>query len=208
MILRLNQTDRGIVDSPSRLLAAVRRFLIFANTTGSARPQIPAGTRSIFAPARTLGRVPVRGTRSVPNIQQRSGLRVWRAHQRRATSRRNLDAKEKRYERKQGADIPCPELLVVQHHHFGWLFRIQRCSGRSKSPDWRFELGAAAAGHRWRATERTALPSLRRQGRQSQAGECKPHCHAPCGIFGARYYSERRPAHHTGGCAGEGCPSG
>jgi hypothetical protein len=42
MILRLNRTDRGIADSPSRLLAAVRRFLMVANTTGSARPQIPA----------------------------------------------------------------------------------------------------------------------------------------------------------------------
>jgi len=43
MILRLNRTDRGIVDSPSRLLAAVRRFRMVANTTGSAQPQIPAG---------------------------------------------------------------------------------------------------------------------------------------------------------------------
>src|ERR1039458_990974 len=43
MILRLNRTDRGIVDSPSRLLEAVRRFLMVANTTGSARPQIPTG---------------------------------------------------------------------------------------------------------------------------------------------------------------------
>jgi hypothetical protein len=39
----LNRTDRGIVDSLSRLLAAVPRFLMVANTTGSARPQIPAG---------------------------------------------------------------------------------------------------------------------------------------------------------------------
>ena len=39
MILRLNRTDRQIVDSPSRLLAAVGAS---ANTTGSARHQIPA----------------------------------------------------------------------------------------------------------------------------------------------------------------------
>ena len=39
----LNRTDRGIVNSPSRLLAAVPRFLMVANTTGSGRPQIPAG---------------------------------------------------------------------------------------------------------------------------------------------------------------------
>ncbi len=43
MILRLNRTDPEIVDSPSRLFAAVRRFRMVANTTGSARPQIPAG---------------------------------------------------------------------------------------------------------------------------------------------------------------------
>jgi len=43
MILRINRTDREIVDAPSRLLAAVRRFRMIANTTGSARPQIPAG---------------------------------------------------------------------------------------------------------------------------------------------------------------------
>jgi hypothetical protein len=39
----LNRTDRGIVDSPSRLESAVPRFLMVANTTGSARLQIPAG---------------------------------------------------------------------------------------------------------------------------------------------------------------------
>jgi hypothetical protein len=43
MILPLNRTDREIVGSPSRLLAVVRRCRMIANTTGSARPQIPAG---------------------------------------------------------------------------------------------------------------------------------------------------------------------
>jgi hypothetical protein len=42
MILRLNRTGQVIVDWPSRLLAAVPRFLVVANTTGSARPYIPA----------------------------------------------------------------------------------------------------------------------------------------------------------------------
>jgi len=41
----LNRTDRGIMDSASRLLATVPRFLMVANTTGSARPRIPAGRR-------------------------------------------------------------------------------------------------------------------------------------------------------------------
>jgi len=43
MILRLN---RGFVDSPSRLLAAVRRFRMVDNTTDSAWPQIPPGIPS------------------------------------------------------------------------------------------------------------------------------------------------------------------
>ena len=41
----LNRTDRGIMDSAPRLLATVPRFLMVANTTGSARPRIPAGRR-------------------------------------------------------------------------------------------------------------------------------------------------------------------
>ena len=48
----LNRTERGIVDSPSRLLAAVPRFLMVANTTGSARTQIPVGR-----PIRRCGRM-------------------------------------------------------------------------------------------------------------------------------------------------------
>ena len=43
MVLRLNPTKRGIVDSPSRLLATVRRFRMVDNTTGSAWRQIRAG---------------------------------------------------------------------------------------------------------------------------------------------------------------------
>ena len=43
MILRPNRTDRGIADSPSRLLAAIRRFRMVADTSGSARPHIPDG---------------------------------------------------------------------------------------------------------------------------------------------------------------------
>lgn len=39
----LNRTGRRIVVSPFRVLAAVPRFLMVANTTGSARPHIPAG---------------------------------------------------------------------------------------------------------------------------------------------------------------------
>jgi hypothetical protein len=43
MVLRLNPTNRGIVDSHSRLLATVRRFRMVDNTTGSAWRQIRAG---------------------------------------------------------------------------------------------------------------------------------------------------------------------
>src|SRR5438132_11626855 len=51
---RLNRTGRGIVVSPSRLLAAVPRFLMVANTTGSARPQIPIGHPIRLVPKDTL----------------------------------------------------------------------------------------------------------------------------------------------------------
>jgi len=42
MILQLNPTNRGIVDSPSRLLAAVWRFRMVDNTTAVRGLQIPA----------------------------------------------------------------------------------------------------------------------------------------------------------------------
>ena len=50
----LDRTGRGIVVSPSRLLAAVPRFLMVANTTGSARPQIPVGHPIRLVPKDTL----------------------------------------------------------------------------------------------------------------------------------------------------------
>jgi hypothetical protein len=43
MILQLTPTNRGIVDSPSRLLAAVWRFRMVDNTTALRGLQIPAG---------------------------------------------------------------------------------------------------------------------------------------------------------------------
>jgi len=50
----LNPTGRGIVVSPSRLLAAVPRFLMVANTTGSARTEIPVGHPIRLVPKDTL----------------------------------------------------------------------------------------------------------------------------------------------------------
>lgn len=43
MILQLTPTNRGIVDSPARLLAAVWRFRMVDNTTALRGLQIPAG---------------------------------------------------------------------------------------------------------------------------------------------------------------------